>query len=124
MPISTRYDITRGDTAEFEITISDGNGDPINVTLSKVWFTGKLRQGDSDVEALWTINSEDDPTKVFPTDATSGEMVLILDASVTAALPVHRPVYFDVQHKDAAGKVHTVQSGTIKVRPDITRTTV
>jgi hypothetical protein len=118
MPV---FDVTRGDTAEFEIVIS-ADGDPSDLSSCKIWFTGKHHVEDSDADALWSLNSVDNPTQVIiGTPTTDGKVTLVLHPADTENLPLDRKVSFDVQWKETGGKVFTVYRGTMNVLPDVTR---
>jgi hypothetical protein len=118
------YEVNRGDTAEFEVNVLDAEGQPMDITSCKIWFTGKLYPDDLDASALWSLNNEDDPTKVNVVDPITGNVVLVLTPDETQDLPYHRSLTFDVQLKDSASRVYTIQRGLIRVNPDITRAVV
>ncbi len=118
------YQIDRGNTVEFEMNVITHEDEPMDITGCKIWFTGKTRPEDSDANALWSVNSVDHPTQVAFVNPILGEVLLVLKPENTVNLPTFRKVAFDVQIKDTANKVYTIQKGHFQVNPDVTRTTV
>jgi hypothetical protein len=131
--------IQRGDTLTFPFQVTV---DPILGTLGtcipnklppdlvpqaltgwQLWFTLKLYYSDPDSQAVAQL---DNMTLggVTVTSAHQGLAKAVVPNTVTQTFP-DGPVtlYYDIQAKDPAGNVTTLESGTTTVGPDVTRRT-
>lgn len=104
--------VTRRDDVVFEITFTDVDGEPIDLTGATVFFTVKKRLSDVDADAV--IEKE---ITVFDAPET-GVAELALDTDDTNI--VATSYFYDIQLKDTNGKI--VSSGRDKfiVNQDVT----
>ncbi len=117
MPISINLTIIRGDTTNITLTLTDQNGDAIDLTGATVFFTAKpdFDNDVADADAVITkeVSSHSDPT--------NGITVIPLTASDTNITP---GIYqYDVQVKDAGGSIFSLPARQLKVIEDVTRRT-
>jgi hypothetical protein len=113
----------RGDTVEIFISLTDVEGlEQIDVTGMMIWFTLKRSPDDTDLQALLQKNTS--TGGVIITNTALGQAKVILSAEETSAIPAPSIYLYDVQVKDASGKVTTVDEGYLDLRTDITRTFV
>lgn len=105
-------EVIKRDDVDFELSFTDVDGNPINLTGSTVFFTVKKNKTDVDNDAVIKkeITSFDDPT--------SGVALLELSKSDTDISP--RSYYFDVQIKDSGGKISSSSVGRFIVSQDVT----
>lgn len=105
-------EIIRGDDSDFELTFTDVDGNPIDLTGGTVFLTVKRSLSDPDEDAL--LQKEfidfDDPT--------GGITVIHLENSETD-LP-RGDYYFDIQLKDASSKIESTYVGKFIVKRDVT----
>lgn len=110
----TTLTVSRRDTAEFQLTFTDVNGDVVDLTGGTVYFTAKKKLYDADDEAIFSkeITSFSTPT--------TGVCTVSLTAADTNQVP--RTYYYDVQLVLASkvmsslrGKLNIVQDVTIRV---------
>jgi hypothetical protein len=106
--------IYRGDSREYTLNFTNSDGDKIDITGWKVFFTMKQYYSDNDDKA---VIKKDIETHYDP---TNGQTKIILLPSDTENL-IRGTYYYDVQVKRAEQNIITVLSGTIEVRPDVTR---
>lgn len=116
---SNRIDIIKRDDSAFQLTFTDINGDPIDLTGGIVFFTVKKHKIDTDDDALIVKDIEaadiDNPE--------DGIVILTLSAEETD-IPVG-DYYFDVQLKTNEDKISSTYAGRFLVAQDITiRTTI
>lgn len=107
-----RMDIVKRDDSDFELTFTDVDGNVINLTNCTVFFTVKRNKTDADANAVISkeITEFEEPT--------TGIALLQLASSETN-IPA-RSYYFDIQLKDAAGKIMSTYAGRFVVSQDIT----
>jgi len=106
-------DIYRGDTVPYKITIKDENGDPINITGSRIRITLKADLSDPDPGAL--------QKDAVLTDPVNGEALLTLSSNDTDIEA--REYYYDIEWKDSSDNIRTILGGgdeTIRVFEDVT----
>jgi len=109
----------RGDDETYELTITDRNDVPINLTGCLLWFTVKRDESETDAQALAQKMIGAGITVV---NAATGRADVRLAAADTASLSGKRAkLVWDCQIKDAAGLVSTVDSGALLVDADVTR---
>ena len=110
----------RGDTAVFDLTITDQDtGDPVNLTNMVLTFTAKRRPTDTDAQAI--ILKTVDAGIVVDADPTLGIAVLTLEPSDTEDLTDLRTLRWDIQIDNGAGDVRTPLSGRLAIASDQTR---
>lgn len=122
---TTERTMTRGDTIEIEYTLTDPDtGAPVDLGAAgvKVWFTVNptipklatdpvLFQGTLVSGAITIVGL-----------GTSGMILVTIPATTTQFLTDGiEKLYYDLQLKDGAGRVRTVEKGLFRVWPDITR---
>lgn len=103
--------VIRGDTAIFEVTITDQDGAAVDLTDSTVFFTVKEKQTDVDASALIKKSI------TVHTDATHGKTTITL--SVTETNLARGAYYYDIQVVKS-GLVQSTVSDTFRVSQDIT----
>jgi len=110
-------DFYRGDTLSFDITIKDQNGNPVDITGAKLFFTMKEQPTQSDSEAVVqeVVYDHIDPTE--------GHTKIIVPSSSTSILVPGKTYYYDFQLVDSNGNVKTLYAGKVRVLQDITQRT-
>lgn len=108
-------EIVKGDTVELKVTLTDSDGNAIDITGYTVYFTAKKNYSDSDSEAVITkeVTSHSDPS--------NGITKITLDSTETDVDA--RYYYYDIQSKDAAGNIQTPITGKFIVNPQSTERT-
>ncbi len=118
-----RRRIVRGDTIQIDYDLVDSAGAPIDLSdpTVKVWFTVKYWLRDQDVYALAAPTLANGG--IVGRDApTSGHVRVTIAASVTQYIADGTTkLYYDLQVKDAAAHVSTVERGLFLVDPDVSR---
>ncbi len=106
----------RGDSREYNITFTDGNGDAIDISEWKVYFTVKKSYFDSDSQAIIKkdVTVHDDPM--------NGKTKITLLPVDTDNLTPAR-YYYDIQIKRGEENILTVLQGKIRIKADVTRRT-
>jgi len=106
--------IYRGDSREYTLNFTDSEGAVIDITGWKVFFTLKryYSYGDSKAVIKKDIETHYDPI--------NGKTKIILLPDDTENL-IRGTYYYDIQVKRAEQNILTVLSGTIEVKPDVTR---
>jgi hypothetical protein len=112
----------KGDTEKYDLTVTDAEGDALDLTGCGLTFTIKLNKLDPDTQAILqkaigtgiTLNDQVD-------EDTKGTAVIALDPDDTAKL-LERDYYYDVQLEVPAGDITTVVQGTFSITADVTRT--
>lgn len=114
----------RGDTFVRSLTVfqRDYPTAPQNIAGWTFWFTVKAYASLPDSMALFQANSTDDPEQVTIDSAAAGKLTVRMPAEKTRGLADGRvELLYDVQGKTPEGEIRTVESGRIRVTPDITR---
>ncbi len=126
--------MVQGDDEPLQFTVRNPDastanplGTPANLTGWTLWFTAypadKPRvPGTTDSDAVllahWVAGGA--ALNISVASLTAGVVLLDLPAATTKALTL--PVYnYDVQRKNAAGKLRTIDRGTINVTPETTQ---
>jgi hypothetical protein len=109
----------RGDREEYDITLVDEEGQPLDLTDLALTFTAKRRLTDTDANAVIIKTDGDGITVDSPED---GIAILTLTPEDTEDLLRERTLYWDVQTDDGAGDVQTPLSGRLVISADVTRT--
>jgi hypothetical protein len=110
----------RGDHETYAITLSDADGDPLDLdTVTEIWFTVRCSYGAAvDIEKTLTGGG------ITVTDADAGTAQITLDPEDTDDFPDRRVSYpYDVQVLSSTGDIATPIRGRIRVSPDVTTTT-
>ena len=106
----------RGDGAKFDIVVAL-DGLVVDITGAKLWMTARRSPGSPFTFTRTTLT-----TPGFTITAGAlGKATVILDPADTSAL-ASEPVtlIYDIQIKEASGRVWTVTSGNLTVNPDVT----
>ena len=103
-----------GDSRDFYLTFTDSDGDAIDITGWKIYFTIKFHYNDTDESAA----VKKDITE--HTDAINGKTKFSLVNGDTKDLDA-RTCWYDIQVKKNTGDILTVMSGKIQILRDITR---
>lgn len=113
----------RGDHEDYDLALTDRNQNPVNLTGCTVWFMAKRRPTDEDVDAI--ISKESGAAGLAVLDAVGGTLLLTLEPGDTEDLAdgIQR-LYYDVQVKDATGRITTPLEGHLDVDSDIRRAVI
>ncbi len=114
--------IFRGDSLVYDVPqVKDRvTGVPIDLTGGRMWFTAKKNYIDPD--SLAPMRGDTVGGEVVFTNPTNGQARVTIGPTATLLFPDGDVLLvFDVQFKSVAGIVTTVDAGTIRVRPDVTR---
>lgn len=110
--------IYRGDTPTFNVAVTWG-GEVFPLTGCSMWFTAKYAYADDDADAVFQKTIGDGITV---TNAGCGEAEITLSSSDTSSLSSSKVMLvYDLQIRNAEGKIYTVAYGNIVVLPDVTR---
>jgi hypothetical protein len=99
------------------------NSAPVDLTGAKIWFTVKNAVNDPDRAAVVSLFTPSSGVAVLI--AAQGTFSVTGDPNTFAAygdMPVD--FVFDLQLKEASGRITTIETGTLVVTPDVTRATV
>lgn len=111
----------RGDSALWDFVATYPSGAPLVLTSATVWMTAKNQLSDADVAAVFQVSTTGG--QITLTDAPNGKFRVQLTPSNTNTLTKDTNLFWDVQVKDASGKIYTVADGTLLVKLDATITT-
>ena len=113
--------VIRGDSAEWEFAVlkADGTVQPLTGETVALRWMAKAKADDLDSAAKLTATTANG--KCVITDATGGLCEVRLSPADTDTL-VPGVLLWDLQIRDAAGKVWTVADGKLLVVADISRT--
>lgn len=111
----SNHEVVKGDSVELKVTLTDSNGNPIDLDGYTVYFTAKENYSDSDDDA---VIQKDVTSHTTP---ASGITTITLDSSNTNIDA--RYYYYDIQAKDAAGNIQTPITGKFIVNPQSTERT-
>jgi hypothetical protein len=106
-------EIFRGDDKTLNLSFKDGNGNPINLSGSTIYFTAKKKIEYGDDQA---VIQKDVTTH---SDATAGTSVIQLSNTDTSITP--DTYLYDIQYKTSGGTISTVLKDEIIIKPDVTR---
>jgi len=104
----------RGDSREYNLTFTNSNGESINITDWKIYFTIKLSCIDGDNKAVIKkdITIHDDPI--------NGKTKIILLPNDTNVIKPDK-YWYDIQVKRGEDNILTLLRGRIEILTDITR---
>ncbi|RLC49287.1 MAG: hypothetical protein DRH57_00260 [Candidatus Cloacimonadota bacterium] len=108
-------DFYRGDTQIYELTITDENGNPVDITGATVWFTLKTDKSLPDNEAVIQKVVTDH------VDPANGKTKVVLTADETANLVPNTYYFYDFQIKFQNGDVFTLIADKVKILEDVTK---
>ena len=104
--------IYRGDDITFKLTFKDSEGTAQNITGGKIYFTAKESSNEADSLAVIQVSSS---TFSDPTSGIGEVSITNSESNVDVG-----KYYYDIQYITGAGKISTVQTGTLEVLQDIT----
>ena len=114
----TTLSMVRGDSAEFSVHLTEGDGSDLDLTGLDITFTVKEHRFLDDADALLVKTVGDGITIV---SASEGTLTIAIDPADTSELE-HLPTYrWDVQVQ-SGGDVRTPLTGRLIISPDVTRT--
>jgi len=113
----------RGDSFVFDVQVLQDDGcSPQNITGWTAWFTAKEHYAVPDATASIRLGTASPLTGIVITSPTEGKLEIVVPPQSTVNFPdTTMCLVYDVQVKDGAGRVFTVELGTLSVRPDVTR---
>jgi hypothetical protein len=106
-------DILRGDDVFYRLVFTDSDGQPIDITGWKIYFTAKVKNTDSDDDAVIKRDTSD-PHE----DPTQGIAIIHLTTTDTSITP--GKYIYDIQIKKATLEIFTLMQGEFRVNQDIT----
>ncbi len=121
------FPLKRGDTLRLNVAVTivpDGQTTPVvvDVTGWTFWFTVKRYVQNFDDKSLFQAKTGDSTGGITIVDAVNGKLLAKMDPIYTRNLADGpETLYFDLQAKDTAGIVTTIDEGQILVTPDVTR---
>lgn len=112
-------DMYRGDKRTWTITVTQA-GDKFDLTGSTIWFTAKKKYADADSAAIIARSTTNGG--IVLTDPTKGVAEVTTLTTETSGLTGNNRtiLVYDVQLKDANGRITTVAYGDLIVKPDVT----
>jgi len=116
------YTMYRGDTFYATGRVLDVTGANYDLTGAKMWMTAKEDKDDADVDAIFQVSSP--ASGIDFTSPTTGAFTIIVPNTETEVLTDQAILFYDIQIEDTDGNVFTINTGTITVLEDVTRTTV
>ena len=111
----------RGDAASFDLAAKNRDGSPKDISSGVVWFTVKSHARQADVDAIAQYTS--DTTGVTITDGPNGLFTVTFDKDDTASTYAPSYLVWDAQFVTAGGEPITLDTGTLVLEPDVTRST-
>lgn len=111
----------RGDTPPWDITVTEADGTPFNLSGWTIRMTAKRDPGDSDADAVFQLSTAAGTITI--TDAAGGLATAQPLRASTNTLTTDLTVFWDVQvAKDGSpDETYTVDNGTLLIQRDITR---
>lgn len=107
-------EVIRGDTLIIEVSVYDSDGKVFDLTNATLTFTVKSRIDDPDSNASIQISQTDH------IDAKAGKTIIKVPAELTQQLAAGKTYLYDIQLKKD-DIIATINIGSFKVVPDITR---
>lgn len=108
----SNLNLIRRDDVDLDITFTDKDGEPINLTGCTVYFTMKKKKTDLDDDAIIAVEV------TAHSDPTAGETRVSLTNVQTDVTP--RYYFYDVQIKDTDDKIISSSVGQIRILQDVT----
>ncbi len=116
-----RFRKHRGDSIVMSIAVKDNTGAALNCTGGTLRATLKRAFADLDAGALSQVSTP--ASGIVWTNQATGLATATFPASATASLTDTTTLIYDVQFTDSAGRVDTVDDGTVEIELDVTVTT-
>lgn len=110
----------RGDTPTWELAVTNAAGAPYNLTGCTIRMMAKRAITDADSAAVLDLSTAGGEITI--TDAAGGRAEIVPPAADTAGLIADVNALYDVQITTGTSRVHTVASGRLLIRRDVTRT--
>jgi hypothetical protein len=104
----------RGDDFSTQLIFCDADGNAINITGWKIFFTAKKNKTDTDAMAPISVT-------IDPTDPTHGIALVVVSHTVTDTLS--GLYYYDFKFRKADMTIQTIVSGGITFETNVTRRT-
>ncbi|MFQ5647323.1 MAG: BppU family phage baseplate upper protein [bacterium] len=117
MLTSKEINLYRGDDRTLEISVTDSQGQPVDLTGSSLKFS--VKQSSSDVAYL-VQKSSDFSSEISITDPIGGVFQIYLVPGDSNGLTPGAYQY-DIELTSSAGKIYTVLRSELTVMDDITR---
>jgi phage terminase large subunit-like protein len=115
--------MTRGDEFIFNIAVVL-DGVAVNITGKTLRMTAKWSADDADADAVFSLTSTGS-AGITVTNAAGGLATVTVAPAKTSSLPARQvSLVYDIQLHTDATDPKTIASGTLLVRPDVTRTVV
>jgi hypothetical protein len=112
--------ITRGDTEQFTITVIDADGDPQNLAGCTLFFTARRQ---TFAGAIVIAKKSPSDGIVIDSPSTLGTATLTISPTDTASVERKLLLAYDVQLKDGADNIYTIDTGEMILEPDVTTVT-
>ncbi len=109
---STDIKVFKGDDVTFTVTVTDSDGNAVDITGTTIWFTVKKNKDDLDSDAL--IQKE----VTSHTNPTGGISSIALTDADTGITPGQ--YFYDIQTVNSGGLVNTYGVGNFIVLQDVT----
>lgn len=107
-------EIQQGDTFEWEITVQDAAGAPLDLTTYTIRGQGRKKYSDTDPAFSFVC------TKAVDQVANKGLVVLTLSDTISAAIAAGKYLY-DIEVVSAGGAVKKIYKGTAIVPAEVTK---
>lgn len=126
MAVGVARGMVRSDTWRLYLECTR-NGVALDLTGAKLWFTAKAALSDADpgVFQLDTATGAVAAGEILiESPASNGKVTVKLNTAATSAVPDAGVTWFyDVQLKESTGVITTLETGTLRVEPDVTKAT-
>lgn len=126
MAIGVARGMVRSDTWRLYLEVTR-NGVAVDLTGAKLWFTAKVALSDADpgVFQLDTATGAVAAGEILiESPAANGKVTVKLNTAATSSVPDAGVTWFyDVQLKESTGVITTLETGTLRVEPDVTKAT-
>lgn len=110
----------RGDTLVIDLTVTR-NAAAVNLTGASLWMTAKTDFSGADPGQFQKTVG----VGITITNAAGGLAQIVVAPADTDAVGATTTTFkYDIQLKEASGRVSTIQIGLLTVEPDVTRSTV
>jgi hypothetical protein len=117
----TRLFIVTGDTAIFQLVLTNPDCSVIDLTNFGITFTLKRTNTDTDEDAIFQGSLLNGGIVIIGPE-TDGTIQVIIPSANTAIMRGGLPYYWDVQLEDAADKIFTPAFGKMYAQIDTTLT--
>lgn len=106
---------------DFNVTLQDSA--KAALSIDRVSFTAKKLEGDSDANAVITLDSHDSggiaqPTEIIITDGPNGKATIKLSKTATDIAP--GTYFYDIQARILLGTQHTPMRGILEIQENYT----